>query len=49
MPNQPTLTEIIASLTWEQIIEDGIITLEEIEASLVAKGLDPCKFDYLYD
>lgn len=49
MPDQPTLAEIIDSLTWEQITSDGIITLGEVEAMLRAKGVDPDALDYLYD
>lgn len=43
------LPEIIADLTWEQIVEDGITTTEEIDAMLRAKGVDPNKYDYLYE
>ena len=49
MSDQPTLPEILALLTWEQITDDGIITLEEVEAMLRAKGIDPCALDYLYE
>lgn len=43
------LQEIIADLTWEQIVADGIITTEEIDAMLRTKGLDPRALDYLYE
>lgn len=46
---QLTVAEMLADLTWEQLTSDGIITLDEIEADLRAKGLDPNKYDYLYD
>lgn len=46
---QRTVAELIADLTWDDLVADGIITLGEIEADLRAKGLDPCKYDYLYD
>ena len=36
-----TQREIIADLTWDDLVADGIITLEEIEASLRAKGVEP--------
>lgn len=49
MEDERSLAEIIESLTWEQITEDGITTVEEIDAMLRAKGLDPNKYDYLYD
>jgi hypothetical protein len=49
MADQPTLPEILASLTWEQITEDGIITIDEIEAALRAQGQDPAEFDHLYE
>ncbi|SEC38580.1 hypothetical protein SAMN04489844_2199 [Nocardioides exalbidus] len=44
-----TLAEIIADLTWEDLVADGFITIEEIEADLRARGLDPNKYDYLYE
>ena len=40
---------MIADLTWDQITADGVITTEEIDAMLRAKGLDPNEFDYLYE
>lgn len=49
MPDQPTITEILALLTWEQITSDGIITIEEIDAALRAQGHDPTEFDHLYE
>lgn len=49
MADQPTLPEILALLTWEQITEDGVITLDEVDAMLRAKGLDPDALDYLYE
>lgn len=49
MPAERTLREIIAGLTWADIVADGITTSEEIEAALIAKGLDPTKYDHLYD
>jgi hypothetical protein len=49
MAHERSLREVIADLTWEQIVKDGIITADEIDADLRAKGLDPCKYDYLYD
>lgn len=36
-----SIAEMLADLTWEQITADGIITLEEIEEMLRAKGLNP--------
>jgi hypothetical protein len=47
-PERP-LADIIAELTWEDLTADGYTTLEEIEAELRAKGLDPNKYDYLYE
>lgn len=47
--DEQTLEEIIADLTWEQILADGVITTEEIDASLRAEGLDPRALDHLYD
>lgn len=43
------LQEIIADLTWDELAAGGIITLDEIDALLRAKGLDPTAYDYLYD
>lgn len=45
----PTVAEMVARLTWEQVVADGVITLDEIDAMLRAKGLDPNALDYLYD
>lgn len=44
-----SLEEIIAGLTWEDLVADGIITTDEIAASLRAKGLDPNALDHLYE
>lgn len=44
-----TLREQFDELTWAEIEADGIITLDEIDAELRAKGLDPGEYDYLYD
>lgn len=49
MSDERTFQQIISDLTWEDIVADGITTLEEIEADLRAKGLDPNKYDYLYE
>ena len=49
MPTDRSLAEIIAELTWDDLVADGVITIEEIEADLRAKGFDPCEYDYLYD
>ena len=43
-----TIAEMLADLTWEQVTADGVITIEEVDAMLRAKGLDPNEFDYLY-
>ena len=48
-PDTRTVAELLEGLTWEDLVADGIITLEEVEADLRAKDLDPNKHDYLYD
>lgn len=48
-PPQPTVAELLADLTWEDLTSDGVITLDEIDAEFRAKGLDPDKYDYLYE
>lgn len=40
---------MLADLTWEQITEDGIVTIDEIDEMLRSKGLDPNALDYLYE
>ena len=40
---------MLADLTWEQVIADGVVTIEEIDAMLRAKGLNPNELDYLYE
>ncbi|MFC0221192.1 hypothetical protein [Nocardioides zeicaulis] len=47
--SERTLAEIIADLTWEDIVADGVTTTEEIDAALRARGLDPNRYDYLYE
>lgn len=44
-----TLAEEFADLTWQEIEADGVITLEEIEADLRAKGYDTDDLDALDD
>ena len=44
-----SLAEIIQDLTWEDVLADGVITTQEIDASLRAKGLDPNGLDHLYE
>lgn len=45
----PAIAEMIANLTWEQILADGVITTEEVDDMLRTKGLDPRALDHLYD
>lgn len=47
--DSPTVAELIAKLSWEQVVADGVITIEEIDVMLRAKGLDPQALDHLYD
>lgn len=49
MPERLSVAQMIAALTWEQIAEDGIITMEEVDAMLRAKGCDPSEYDHLYE
>lgn len=49
MPEERSLPEIIADLPSEQIVADGVTTMDEIDAARRAKGLDPHRYDYLYD
>lgn len=48
-PRKPTLQELLDEITWEDIVADGITTIEEIEEMMRAKGVDPYEFDDLYD
>ncbi|MCD6641110.1 MAG: hypothetical protein LT071_14505 [Nocardioides sp.] len=48
-PHHPTVAELLVDLTWEDLTSDGVITLDQIDAELRAKGLDPNKYDYLYE
>jgi hypothetical protein len=41
MAERPTIAEMLCDLTWEQLTDDGIITLDEIDDSLRARGIDP--------
>ncbi|WP_165356833.1 hypothetical protein [Nocardioides zhouii] len=49
MPQERTLQQIIQDLTWADIVADGVTTLEDIESALRTEGVDPNKYDYLYD
>jgi hypothetical protein len=46
---EKSLIELFGELTWEQIEADGIITQDEIEQELEAKGYPPDSHDYLYE
>lgn len=48
MLEERTLQQMINDLTWVDIVADGIVTTEGIEARLIAEGCDPRKYDYLY-
>lgn len=48
-PPQPTVAKLLDDLTWDELTSDGVITLDEIDAELRAKGLDPNEYDYLYE
>ena len=44
---QQSLHDLLGEMTWDEITSAGIITIEEIETALRAKGLDPEEFDHL--
>ena len=46
---QKSLQDLLGEVTWEDITADGIITIEEIERELKAKGYDPAEYDHLYE
>jgi hypothetical protein len=46
---EKSLIERLGEVTWEQIKADGIITQDEIEAELQAKGYPPDSHDYLHE
>jgi hypothetical protein len=43
------LKELVDATTWDMIMADGVITQDEIEAALEAKGYPPDSHDYLHD
>lgn len=49
MHEQPSIQQMLAELTWEDLVSDGMITSEEIDAALKARGHDPEDLMYLYE
>lgn len=43
----PELTDLPAKLEWQEIVADGIVTLEEIEEAMAKKGYPPDSHDGL--
>jgi hypothetical protein len=46
---EQSLQDLLGKTTMDQIKADGIITIDEVEDALRAKGLDPEKYDHLYE
>lgn len=46
---RPSPDDLLSELDWADIMADGVITMEEIEASLRAKGVDPDALDYPFE
>ncbi|UFN46438.1 hypothetical protein [Nocardioides okcheonensis] len=43
--DEPSIADIIAGPTWEELTSDGIITLDELDSMIRAKGGDPSAYD----
>lgn len=46
---EQSIQDLLGKVTWEEIVADGIVTTEEIDAALKAKGYDPEDLMHLYE